>query len=155
VVELKKKPPPLVVTMEDGTKRSILVDPTALGGDLAEVIVEGTTEDHNKRYHRMAIHPAVHHHLLPRLTPPPLYSSFCRPPGCRNCSISTSTAWSEAPQEQGRASGLRSPRLRCRPACRTASGSTGKQPCNGAAALARAVANMRTTAHAHAHTRTR
>lgn len=49
VVELKKKPPPLVVTMEDGTKRSILVDPTALGGDLAEVIVEGTTEDHNKR----------------------------------------------------------------------------------------------------------
>jgi len=49
VVELKKKPPPLVVTMEDGTKRSILVDPTALGGDLAEVIVEGTTDDHNKR----------------------------------------------------------------------------------------------------------
>jgi hypothetical protein len=81
VVELKKKPPPLVVTMEDGTKRSILVDPTALGGDLAEVIVEGTTEDHNKRYHRIAIHPAVHHHLLPRLTPPPLYSSFCRPQG--------------------------------------------------------------------------
>ncbi len=57
MVELKKKPPPLVVTMEDGTKRSILVDPTALGGDLAEVIVEGTTEDHNKRYHYMTTHP--------------------------------------------------------------------------------------------------
>jgi hypothetical protein len=48
VVELRKKPPPLIVTFEDGTKKPILVDPTALGSDLAEVIVEGIAEEYKR-----------------------------------------------------------------------------------------------------------
>lgn len=153
MVELKKKPPPLVVTMEDGTKRSILVDPTALGGDLAEVIVEGTTEDHNKRYHYMATHPGVH--FLLRLTPPPLCSLFCRPQGAGTVRFRPLLRGQRLRRSR---EGPRGSALLVSAVAQHVGQLLDRQARSPAMTLAAqlvcTVANMRTTAHAHARPHT-
>lgn len=56
MVELKKKPQPIFITLEDGSKKSVIIDPIATAQDLANLLVEDLA-DEISRYKQWATYP--------------------------------------------------------------------------------------------------
>jgi len=48
-MELKVRPPPLVVNLEDGTTKSIYIDPIASVDGLVNMVVDSIVEDGNEK----------------------------------------------------------------------------------------------------------